>query len=71
MVIDDATIEDIVKDTLTVEIGTIKARIRNKNGIVDQSKCDHNSQWDYNRNICMRCGITKLEILRSIAGKRS
>jgi hypothetical protein len=48
----------------------LRTGIRRSNSHPDQSKCDHNSQWDYNRNICMRCGITKLEILRSVAGKR-
>lgn len=62
MIIDDETIEDIVKDTLTVDVATIQARIRNKCGIVNISKCDHRSNWNISRQMCMRCGVTALEL---------
>jgi hypothetical protein len=55
---------NIVTDFLRLEIGTIKARIRNTHGIVDPNTCDH-LDWNIERHICMKCGITRIELLES------
>jgi hypothetical protein len=64
------SVKSLTRDALEPgPVRKLRTGLRRSNGHPDQSKCDHSANWDHNRNICMKCGITKLELLRSIAGK--